>query len=139
MTTFDYSGLAATATRMLSRFGRAMQVKRTLPGAYDPVTGKETGCDTLYANTVGAFMKITADYTATHEVQQGDRLAMIDATVEPALTDKLVVGADELAIVAIDAINPAGTSLAYRLQVRGALTDGDPYATMASDAWSATP
>lgn len=34
------------------------------------------------------------------------------------MTDKLVVGADVLTIVNIQAINPAGTPIAYRLQVR---------------------
>lgn len=123
MTAFDYATLAATATRLLNRFGRAMQVKRAVPGTYDPVTGQETGASTLYANTIGAFMQITTAYAATHEVQQGDRLALIDATIAPELTDALVVGASELVIVNIESINPAGTPLAYRMQVRGAVDD----------------
>lgn len=119
MTSFDYTSLAATATRLLNRFGRALQVKRTTPGTYDPVTGTESGATTALYTTIGAFMKITTDYAATHEVQQGDRLLMIDASVAPTLTDKIEMDTAELAIVNVDEINPAGTPLAYRLQVRG--------------------
>lgn len=121
MTAFDYTSLASTATRLLNRFGRALQVKRTTPGVYDPVTGKETGATTTLYATVGAFMKITTAYAATHEVQTGDRMLMLDASIAPALTDKIEVDAAELAIVNIDEINPAGTPLAYSLQVRGAV------------------
>lgn len=119
MSAFDYSGLAATATRLLNRFGRPMQIKRTTPGTYDPVTGNETGATTALLATVGAFMQITAAYADTHEVQTGDRLLMVDASVAPTLTDKIEMDAAELAIVNIDEINPAGTPLAYSLQVRG--------------------
>jgi hypothetical protein len=120
-----YDNLAATATRLLNRYGRAMQVKRTIPGTYDPVTGTETGASTIYAATVGVFTKITTDYALAHEVQSGDRMLILDASVAPELTDKLVVGASALTIVNIEAINPAGTPLAYRLQVRGAVADSD--------------
>lgn len=87
------------------------------------MTGTETGASTVYAATVGAFMKITTAYAATHEVQAGDRMLMIDASVAPELTDKIMVGASALAIVNIESINPAGTPLAYQLQVRGAVDD----------------
>jgi hypothetical protein len=35
------------------------------------------------------------------------------------MIDKLVVGADVLTIVNVQAVNPAGVAIAYRLQVRG--------------------
>lgn len=50
-------------------------------------------------------------------------MLILDASVAPELTDKLVVDASALTIVNIEAINPAGTPLAYRLQVRGVVDD----------------
>lgn len=64
-----------------------MQVKRTTAGTYDPITGTTTGATTTYADTTGLFTKITQDYAATNEVQQGDRLLIIDASVAPEMTD----------------------------------------------------
>lgn len=45
-------------------------------------------------------------------------MAVIDASHAPQMTDKLVVGSDVLSIVNIITINPAGTPVAYKLQVR---------------------
>jgi hypothetical protein len=51
-------------------------------------------------------------------VQEGDKLAVIDASQEPQLTDKFVDGMSVWQVVDIDAINPAGTALAYFVRVR---------------------
>lgn len=59
----------------------------------------------------------------TNEVQSGDRMAIIGPAVAPTLTDKLMVGASALTIVNIAPISPAGTAVAYKLQVRGAVDD----------------
>ena len=55
----------------------------------------------------------------TNQVESGDRMAVIGPTVAPQLTDKLMVGASALTIVNIVPVNPAGTAIAYKLQVRG--------------------
>lgn len=59
----------------------------------------------------------------TNEVQSGDRMAIIGPQVAPQLTDKLMVGASALTIVNIVPVNPAGTAVAYKLQVRGQIDD----------------
>lgn len=59
----------------------------------------------------------------TNEVQSGDRMAIIGPAVAPQLTDKLMVGASALTIVNIVPVNPADVAIAYRLQVRGVVTD----------------
>lgn len=118
MTAF-YDDMAATATELLTEFGKALQLRRASAGTYDPVTGTTTGATITYADIIGIFIRITQDYAATNEVQQGDRLMVIGPSVAPQMTDKVVVGASALTIVNIVPINPAGTPLAYKLQVRG--------------------
>lgn len=98
-----------------------MTLKRTTPGAIDPITDEETGATVTYADVRGVFTKIGTDYAMTHEVQSGDRMAVIDASSKPELTDKLVIGASALSIVNIIAVNPAGTPVAYKLHVRGSV------------------
>jgi hypothetical protein len=51
-------------------------------------------------------------------VQTGDKLAVIDASQAPQMTDKLVDGANIWQVVDIDTINPAGTPIAYFVRVR---------------------
>lgn len=100
-----------------------MTLKRTTPGTIDPITDEETGATVTYADVRGVFTKIGTDYAMTHEVQSGDRMAVIDASAKPELTDKLVIGASALSIVNIIAVNPAGTPVAYKLHVRGSVDD----------------
>lgn len=46
-------------------------------------------------------------------------MVILDASVAPQLTDRLVVGASELAIINVVPIDPAGVAVAYKLQIRG--------------------
>ncbi|UHC82262.1 hypothetical protein LS633_28415 [Pseudomonas sp. NIBR-H-19] len=42
-----YDRMAATALRLIERFGLAATLSEVTPGEYDPVTGVETGGATL--------------------------------------------------------------------------------------------
>lgn len=100
-----------------------MTLKRTTPGTIDPITDEETGATVTYAAVRGVFTKIGTDYALTHEVQAGDRMAVIDASAKPDLTDKLVIGASALSVINIIEVNPAGVPVAYKLHVRGSVDD----------------
>jgi len=113
-----YGDMSAAATELLAEFGKSLVLRRTNPGTYDPVTGRETGGSTDDLPTTGLYTKISADYIATHQVQTGDKLAVIDASQEPQMTDKLVDGANVWQVVDIDKIDPAGTPIAYFVRVR---------------------
>lgn len=80
MTTFDYTSTAATATRLLTRFGTTLQLRRTIPGTYDPITGTTTGGSTSDLPCIGLLTKIDTAYAMTNEVQGGDRLAILDSS-----------------------------------------------------------
>lgn len=41
---------------------------------------------------MGLYVAMSADYIATHQVEASDRLAIVDGSVEPKLTDKLIDG-----------------------------------------------
>lgn len=114
----NYARMAATATRLLTDNGQPMALRRTSGGTFDPVTGTTTGQSTADLATVGIMEAIGTGYALANEVQDGDLLAMIDASQAPLLTDKLVVGTAVYGIVKIIPMNPAGTPVAYKLQVR---------------------
>lgn len=115
-----YADLADTAREVLAEFGAPLTLR--IPGSagsYDPVTGKTIGgtdpADTL---THGVALTITQDLKARFDIQAGDRVYLLDATVKPELAHKLVLDGAPWAIVQVEPIQPAETTLAYTVQVR---------------------
>lgn len=92
-----------------------MSLRRTTPGTYDPVTGTTTGGSTQDLPVAGLYVAMSKDYVETHQIETGDRLAILTGETEPKLTDKLVDGGAVKQIVSIDATNPAGTPLCYKV------------------------
>lgn len=68
MTAFDYTNMAATATRLLTRFGTTLKLRRTTPGTYDPITDTETGATIADLPCIGLFTNISTSYAMTNEV-----------------------------------------------------------------------
>jgi hypothetical protein len=114
----DYNRLAATATRLLTDNGQPMALRRTSGGTFDPVTGTTTGQSTADLATVGVKTKITLEYAARNNVQEGDELMLLDASQEPLPTDKLVIGSEVRGIVRVNPIKPAAIAVAYYVQTR---------------------
>ncbi|HET9819647.1 MAG TPA: hypothetical protein VFP92_10840 [Rhodanobacteraceae bacterium] len=114
----DYAGMAATVTRLLGDNGQPVTLRKSVGATYDPVTGTYSGGSTQDLPMVGVFVQISSQYKLANNVQDGDRLMWVDASQTPAMGDSIVVVADVLKIMSVDAVSPAGTPLAYKLQVR---------------------
>lgn len=116
-----YDSMAAVAAELIDKYGAPMALRRTTGATYDPVAGVTTPGVSAELPTKGVFRGISSNYAAAFEVQQGDRLAIVDASQEPALTDLLAWGpalGTAWHIVRIAPINPAGIPIAYTVQVR---------------------
>lgn len=119
MTGFDYARAAATAERLIAKFGATGAIRRETPGSgpsYDP--GEPTITDHPARLVISAFSNREID---------GQRILSTDkkATVEPAIgiepkTTDLLVDADgsTFTIVHVDVLRPATTTLLWKLQVR---------------------
>jgi hypothetical protein len=118
MTAFDYSSLYATSKRLVDRFGLDASLRKVTGGSYDPVTGIVSGGSTADTNVRAVITNITKDYVSEAEIQQGDRIAIVDGAVAPTLSDLLIVGSDIWQIVNVVEINPGATALLYKAQVR---------------------
>lgn len=117
--TFEYARSAATAERLIRKFGAAGAIRRETPGSgpsYDP--GKPTITD--YAAHI-----VLTDYF-NREID-GQRILSTDrkALIEPAIgieptTSDLLVAADGaiLTVVNVDLLRPATKTVLYVLQVR---------------------
>ena len=121
-----YDRMAATALRLIERFGLTATLSEVTPGEYDPVTGVETGGATL--TQTGQL--ILLDYTVQEAgiinaagslVQQGDKKIMLAAKGlewPPTMTTTVLADGLTWTIINTKSPHPAGTPLAYELHGR---------------------
>lgn len=119
MTKFDYSRPAATAKRLLDRFGQAGAISRSTPGGYDPETGPTDPVELQSPCTV-ALLEFDNRQIDGELVKIGDRRALIapDVSFEPQAGDSLTVGSDVLQVVRNRPVSPAGVVVLHDCVVR---------------------
>lgn len=119
MNTAFYSGMSATAARMLGDKGQQMTLRKRTPGTYTPGTAvTQTDADHTVTGAVFAYPAVVIDGT---RIQVGDKKVILAAegmTVEPDTGDTLLIGSTWNNIVAVKPVDPAGTAVVFILQVR---------------------
>ena len=85
--TFDYPATAATATRLLARFGAACILHRVTAGTYTPATGSATPAYTDIVTTAAVFA-YDQKYIDGTLILQGDQLAYCAPATEPTKGDR---------------------------------------------------
>lgn len=114
---YDYQKLANTASKLLAKFGRTVEIKRTTGNIVDPVTGQVTAGSTATLSANGIFRSYPDALIDGTRILKGDRELIIDSTVTPLITDKPKINGEYWSIKNITSSNPAGTPLVYFLQV----------------------
>jgi hypothetical protein len=109
-----YSDMAEVSVELLTEFGQTITLERTTGKSTDPVTGIITGGTPDNQETVGVIKPYKQSLIDGTVIKAGDKEAILSPEVEPLMTDTI----NGMQIVNIDEINPAGTVLAYKLQVR---------------------
>lgn len=124
MATFDYFRPAATALRMLNRYGAPVTVRKPATGAYDPATGMVDSDPVDYPGTGAKFDYEQRDVDGTL-VQEADQLVYLAvqqqdgaAMPKPATGDQLLIGLESWTVVVAESLAPAGAPVLYTLQVR---------------------
>ena len=101
--------------------GQAMTLTRTVAGTFDPVTGGMTG-STVQTFAVYGIVTSYRDGVINQLgtlIQSGDKKAIINAgTVTPVPGDSLTVYGVVWKVIAVDALDPTGAALLYKLQAR---------------------
>ena len=118
MASFDYAKMAATAGRLLERFGKTVTITRTTGGTYDPVTGAATPGTPETFEPKGILTKYPDNLIDGTRIQMSDRKLILDDTVMPTMDDKPTIQGEEWTIKDIETVSPAGTPLIYFVQVR---------------------
>lgn len=113
----NYTASAATAARLLAKYGQAVTLRQVVQGAYDPATGttSQTVTDVQRNGAVFDYGTGTVDGTL---IQQGDKQLYMEPGVVPSMQHRVIVGGVEYGIVTIKEINPAGVPILYELQLR---------------------
>lgn len=118
-----YDRAAATALRLLAKYGEDVTLRAYTVGTYDPETGTTTNTTADTARKAATF-----DYPRLNQgqvlagqtlIQQGDRQCLMDANgAAPTMADHVIVDSIEYVIKDIKTLSPAGTPVLYELQLR---------------------
>lgn len=119
MAAFDYAEAISDAHELINEFGRAGKLVRpTSTGPeYDPTDG--VPIETPVTLAITSFRNREIDGT---RILSSDKKAYVSAlglTEEPTTDHQLVAGTEKpYSIIAVEPLNPAGTVVFYKLQVR---------------------
>ena len=120
---FDYNRPAATALRLIAKYGRTIQHQSITEGTYNPETGTDTGTTTS-TNVQGADFDFKLQSAGQSNItdsliQAGDRYVLIGAEVAAIDTsDKLVIDGVTWNIVNVKKLAPAGVVVLWTVHVR---------------------
>ena len=109
-----YSDMADVAVELLAEFGKTITLERITGGSTNPVTGVVTPGSEDNQETVGVVKPYKQSLIDGTIIKMGDKEAILSPEVEPLMTDTI----EGMQIININKIDPAGTVLAYKLQVR---------------------
>lgn len=113
-----YDRAAATALRLLTKYGQAVTVKTRTAGAYNTATGSAAVTETTQAG-VGAIFDYGARDIDGTLIQDGDKQVLLaPLPVAPEIDDTVSIGGAVCTIKGIKTLAPGGTPVLYDLNVR---------------------
>lgn len=123
-----YDRMSATALRLLTNYGRSIQLSRTVGGDYDPDTGTSGGSTETQDATVvilpasnGTVQAFDIRYENGTLIEQNLRaltIAAKDLAWVPIAGDKATFDGSDWTFIGCTPINPAGTPIIYKAAVR---------------------
>lgn len=116
---FDYAKSAATALRLLTKFGQDVTLRNYTIGTYSTSSGANsvTTSDTTVKAAILEFASGQTEQGGTL-IQVGDKKCLMQAGTVPALEDHVIVGSKDYSILSIGEVNPAGTPVIYQIHLR---------------------
>jgi hypothetical protein len=114
---FDYSPIAATASRLIAEFGQVCQVRTVTGATHNAATGVVSGGTTVNTNVNGVIVAFNKSNTpADALIQAGDKLAILDGSI--GVGNELVHDSEAWECVQVWPIKPGDTNIVWRAQVR---------------------
>lgn len=117
---FDYAKTAATALRLLGRFGTDVSITRATAGAYDPETGAVSSTTITWTAKAVRGEPYSAKEIDGSLILAGDLKMIVsaDASHDMAPGDTITIEAEVWRVVKPNPIRPATVTVAYMPQVR---------------------
>lgn len=122
---FDYANSAATATRLLTKFGLATTHNSIAEGAYDPATGT-VGTTTTAQSGISVLLEYSTKEkgefqqagTAVDASTRKLLLSVSGITVAPKPADTVVFNSVTYTILQVATLAPGGTPVLYECMVK---------------------
>lgn len=118
MATFDYQALKDEVEPLLEEFGDLCQLSRDVPGTVDPVSGIPSGDATEVTDVHAVVVDYEAKLVDGVTIMRYDRMAIVQAVVEPVFGDQFIEHGVTWAVVHVQAVKPASLAIIYILQIR---------------------
>lgn len=114
-----YTGLASTASRLLTDKGQSVTFSRQTGGTFDPVLGAESGASTTtFSGYAAALSYNNAEIDGT-VVKKGDvRLVIESTTATPETGDQCTVDSVVYRVMMVEPVSPGGTTVINKVQLR---------------------
>lgn len=117
--TFNYNNSAATALKLITKFGASATLIKRAEGSYNPATASSTVTESNY--TVQAVLlnyKANETNTADSLISAKDRKVIMQATtVIPDVSDSITFNSVTYRIIEVKTLSPAGTAVLHELRV----------------------
>lgn len=126
---FDYRRLAATADRLLERFGAPLVMRRTAGAEYDPETSTVDGDDVVWTGRAvrthfelrdidGETIRMTDVRLLVSPHQWSGNTPLAAEFPQPQTGDRIEFDGAHLVVQGCRSTRPAGTSVLYDVHVR---------------------
>ena len=124
MDSFDYSGVATTASVLFAKFGKDITLRKVSRGTYDPTTGASTDTSTDYtvkgiaksplsAPVSMYFFGNAVDTSGVKDYQRIVKIPALGMTVAPESGDQMIFEGRTWQVMAAQPINPGTIGLLY--------------------------
>jgi hypothetical protein len=114
-----YSGLATTATNLLTKYGQTVTLSRVTGATFDPTTGVDSGGSTTTWTGKGASFNYNSSEIDGAMIQESDiRLLLEAVSTTPAIGDQVTVDSVAYHVVSVNETSPGGVVVKYDLQLR---------------------
>jgi len=114
-----YSNLSATALKLLTKFGQAVDISRDTTSSFNPATGITTPGAQVTDSGFGASFDYTAQEIDGTNIIKGDiRLILNSVTRTPESGDTVTIDSVVYRLMNVEKIAPAGTVVIYDIQLR---------------------
>jgi hypothetical protein len=116
---FNYVKSAATATKLLTQFGRDITHRQITEGTYNPATGTVSNTETNATVKAVDLAVKGNEYQNNTLIQAGDRYALLAPSVQAVdVSDKLIIDGTLWNIIAVEKLAPANVLVMWKVFIR---------------------